>query len=281
MGWGDYIMTSGVVRRLKTLEPNTQIIINEPYNNTIFYKNIFYQNPYITNICDLDLSRPYKKIDRLLTGDIDTINNRIKWYKERVAESGNFYPTAEEVSNGKEVFNKIYSNWKLINKKNPKGVIFISNNLKLEVNINGKIIKNNRVLNKDWGTNNWSRLIKICAPDYIMINTSSDKNNNKELEGLYSVICDFRTTYSIMSHCDYFLGSEGGLHHLWATNKKQGAVIFGHWIPPYLTGYPYHINISPNDVSHCGRLDECEECINYLRDLSVDYIKSLVDKNFK
>ena len=123
MGWGDYIMTSGVVRRLKKNEPNTQILINEPYNNTFFYKNIFYQNPYITSISDLDLSKPYKKIDRLLAGEIDSKNNRIKWYKERVAETGNFYPTIEETSNGNEVFNKIYSNWKSINRKNPKGVI--------------------------------------------------------------------------------------------------------------------------------------------------------------
>ena len=37
MGWGDYIMTTGFVRRLKTNNINLQILIKEPYNDTKYY----------------------------------------------------------------------------------------------------------------------------------------------------------------------------------------------------------------------------------------------------
>ena len=36
MGWGDYIVTTGLVRRLKKQNPNLQILIQEPFNETKF-----------------------------------------------------------------------------------------------------------------------------------------------------------------------------------------------------------------------------------------------------
>ncbi|MDC3075601.1 hypothetical protein OA258_04100 [Pelagibacteraceae bacterium] len=50
MGWGDYVMTSGIVRRLKNQNPNLQILIKEPFNNTRQGRDIFYKNPYLTSI---------------------------------------------------------------------------------------------------------------------------------------------------------------------------------------------------------------------------------------
>ena len=44
MGWGDYVMTSGIIRRLKNQNPNLQILMSEPFNNTKQYKDIFYNN---------------------------------------------------------------------------------------------------------------------------------------------------------------------------------------------------------------------------------------------
>ena len=44
MGWGDYIMTTGTVRRLKCQNPNLQILVEEPFNKTRYYRDIFYKN---------------------------------------------------------------------------------------------------------------------------------------------------------------------------------------------------------------------------------------------
>ena len=61
--------------------------------------------------------------------------------------------------------------------------------------------------------------------------------------------------------------------------KKKGLVFFGHWIPPYLTGYSFHIYLTINDNDHCGSLRECEECVAFFKNLSPDYVRYLLDKN--
>ena len=96
---------------------------------------------------------------------------------------------------------------------------------------------------------------------------------------MYTAICNFRSVYSIMKKCNFYIGNEGGLSHLWGVTKKKGLVFFGHWIPPYVTGYPFHINLTINDNNHCGSLNECSDCINILKNLEPEYIKYLVEKN--
>jgi len=64
MGWGDYIITAGLVRKLKTHNPDLQILIKEPFNETKYYKDIFYKNPYITNKDAFDEKKPHIKIEK-------------------------------------------------------------------------------------------------------------------------------------------------------------------------------------------------------------------------
>ena len=62
MGWGDYIITAGLVRKFKTHNPNLQILVKEPFNETIYYKDIFYKNPYITHKESFDEKKPHIKM---------------------------------------------------------------------------------------------------------------------------------------------------------------------------------------------------------------------------
>ena len=277
MGWGDYIITAGLVRKFKTHNPNVQILIKEPFNETIYYKDIFYKNPYITHKESFDEKKPHIKIDRILVGKNDESNTRIIWSKERVAEVGNFYPKEEEVMFAENNIKVILDHWRAKNKKKPKGIIFISDTAKKTELINNKITTYSHWVNREWGRDKWEDFAKICSEDYILIKTSAKKEDY--IDGLYSVICNFRGAYSIMEKCDFFIGNEGGFAHLWAITKKKGIVFFGHWQPPYVTGYPFNINLTINDNNHCGSLNECSDCINFLKSLEPEYIKYLVEKN--
>ena len=75
-------MTTGIVRRLKNENPNLQVLIKEPYNDTRQYKDIFYKNPYITSIDSLNNNQPYIKIPRVLAGINNESNDRIIWKKK-------------------------------------------------------------------------------------------------------------------------------------------------------------------------------------------------------
>ena len=62
-------------------------------------------------------------------------------------------------------------------------------------------------------------------------------------------------------------------------NGKKALVIFGHWIPPHVTGYSFHLNLSTNLNDHCGSLKKCEKCLSFFNDLDSEYIKFLLEKN--
>ncbi len=277
MGWGDYVMTSGIIRRLKNQSPNLQILVSEPFNNTRQFKDIFYKNPYITLENEINEKLPYIKIPRILAGTTDEKNNKIIWKKERVAEIGNLYPKETETNFADKTINLIQNDWTTKKRKKPKGIIFISDTPKKNIVLNNKIITYEHSVNREWGKNKWIQFSKICSNDFILIKTSIKNENN--IEGTYNIICDYRTSFSIMRKCDFFVGNEGGLAHLWAITNKKGIVFFGHWISPLVTGYPFHINLTANNNNHCGSLKECQDCIKYFKNLETEYIKFLLDKN--
>ena len=277
MGWGDYIMTTGVVRRLKNQNPNLQVLIKEPYNNTRQYKDIFYKNPYITSVDLFNNKLPYVKIPRVLAGINNELNDKIIWKKERVAEVGDLHIKKDEKKFAEDSINAIFEHWKNKNKKLPRGIIFLSDTAKRNIILNNKIVNYKHYVNKEWGRNKWEEFIKITSKDYILVKTTNSKDNT--IEGLYSIICDFRTNYAIMEKCDFYIGNEGGLSHLWAITRKRAIVFFGHWIPPHVTGYPFHLNLSKNTNDHCGSLTKCKTCMNFFKDLEPEYIKFILEKN--
>ena len=282
MGWGDYIMASGNVRRIKKSNPKLQVFINNPFNKTFYYENVFKSNPYITQQSDIDKNHPSIGINRVEAGKINKNLNRIIWNNERVSEVGDLYPTKEELAFSEKFMNESYNHWVSKNKKKPKGIIYTSNTAKkitFSKNENSRDMVNYRhAINKEWGESKWLQFINNIKNDYLIVRSASDNNSN--LEFVYTAICNFRTVKAIMEKSDLYIGNEGGLSHLWATTRKNGIVFFGHWIPPYLTGYPFHFNVSISDRIHCGSLDVCEECLSFYRNLSPEYIKYNTDNYF-
>ena len=277
MGWGDYIMTTGIVRRLKRQNPNLQILVKEPFNKTRQYRDIFYKNPFIVNTDTINEKFPHIKIPRVLAGVNDESKQKIIWSPERVAEVGDFYVKKEETDFAEKNIKIITEHWKAKNQKQPKGIIFISDTAKRNMIIDKKIVYYDHAVNKEWGEKKWHRFISITSEDYILLKTSNIEE--KHVDGLYSIMCDFRTTFSIMKKCDFYIGNEGGLSHLWAITRKKALVFFGHWIPPYVTGYSFHLNLSTNLNDHCGSLKKCKECLSFFNNLDPEYIKFLLEKN--
>ena len=277
MGWGDYIMTTGIVRRLKNENPNLQVLIKEPYNDTRQYKDIFYKNPYITSIDSFNNKLPYVKIPRVLAGINNEFNDRIIWKKERVAEVGDLYTKKKEEKFAEDSINAIFEHRKNKNKKLPRGIIFLSDTAKRNIILNNKIVNYEHYVNKEWGRNKWEEFIKITSKDYILVKNAISEYST--VEGIYSINCDFRTNYAIMEKCDFYIGNEGGLSHLWAITRKRGIVFFGHWIPPHVTGYPFHLNLSKNINDHCGSLTKCETCMNFFKELEPEYVKFILEQN--
>ncbi len=81
----------------------------------------------------------------------------------------------------------------------------------------------------------------------------------------------FRHALAVMERAKLYIGPEGGLHHGAAAMGTRAVVIFGGFIPPEVTGYDTHINISANGKA-CGSFRNCSHCRVAMESISVDRV---------
>ena len=140
------------------------------------------------------------------------------------------------------------------------------------------MIKEPNQCNKQWGINNYNKLIEI-SDDSLKFVTCIPVSSDDKLNKLYSEISDnlssdiiqiktknVREALSILSHADLYVGNEGGMHHAAAALNLAGIVIRGHCVHPSITGYDIHTNYFYEDGTEknkygCGIYGrECEKC---------------------
>lgn len=79
---------------------------------------------------------------------------------------------------------------------------------------------------------------------------------------------DFRRALAVLSHAALYIGPEGGLHHGAACVGVAAVVLFGGFIPPAVTGYVGHANLT-GGADACGSLRRCEHCVAAMNNIGV------------
>jgi ADP-heptose:LPS heptosyltransferase len=69
----------------------------------------------------------------------------------------------------------------------------------------------------------------------------------------------FRLAAAVLARAALYIGAEGGLHHAAAALNIPGVVLFGGFIPPSVTGYDSHTNLT-GGAEACGSLLTCKHC---------------------
>jgi ADP-heptose:LPS heptosyltransferase len=81
----------------------------------------------------------------------------------------------------------------------------------------------------------------------------------------------FRHAARILQNAKLYIGPEGGLHHAAAAVGLPAVVLFGGFIPPAVTGYDFHINLT-GGAEACGSLQTCQHCIEAMEAIGVDEV---------
>ena len=133
--------------------------------------------------------------------------------------------------------------------------------------------------NKDWGVHRYQavanelrqrgiRLLQlIYGNEPILVGVSQTKTKS------------FRDAISIMANAVGYLGPEGGLHHAAAAVGIPAVVIFGGFVPPSVTGYKTHINLT-GGAEACGSLTKCEHCRAALAAITPEEVVAASTKMF-
>lgn len=82
----------------------------------------------------------------------------------------------------------------------------------------------------------------------------------------------FREALAVLSNAALYVGPEGGLHHGAAAVGIPAVVIFGGFIPPRVTGYDTHTNLT-GGARACGSLNRCPHCIEAMEAISLDEVQ--------
>jgi hypothetical protein len=77
-----------------------------------------------------------------------------------------------------------------------------------------------------------------------------------------------RHAIAVLARSALYIGPEGGLHHAAAAAGIPAVVLFGGFIPPSVTGYATHTNLT-GGAEACGSLQTCDHCRLAMNNISV------------
>ena len=127
--------------------------------------------------------------------------------------------------------------------------------------------------NKDWGREKYQRVADLLrAEGHRVAQFSNPKGTTLVgVEQLFTT--SFRDALAILKNAGVYVGPEGGLHHGAAAVGVPAVVLFGGFIPPAVTGYDAHVNLT-GGVEACGSLSACAHCKAAMKSISVEEVFS-------
>lgn len=162
------------------------------------------------------------------------------------------------------------------------GEIFLSRNEKSEAETHGSgfvLIEPNAsvhksvALNKQWPVDRFdavARLLRDAGHEVVQLRYGNGSGHRIPHARQITTL-NFRNALAVMKNSALYIGSEGGLHHGAAAVNRPAVVLFGGFIPPQVTGYDTHVNLTGGSEA-CGSITKCEHCQQALKKISVEEV---------
>jgi hypothetical protein len=127
--------------------------------------------------------------------------------------------------------------------------------------------------NKRWPWQKWQQIVQQLNQKYTFVQLG-EEDEKRILKGVHFIKCPtFRHAAAVMKLAKAAILPEGGLHHVAGVFHIPAVVLFGGFISPSTTGYPWHANVCDiGDGSPCGKWVDCEHCRRIWTSLSVDRV---------
>tara|TARA_Y100001970_G_scaffold283604_1_gene399187 strand:- start:8665 stop:9474 length:810 start_codon:yes stop_codon:yes gene_type:complete len=269
MGLGDAIMATGEVNELLKKNPDTKFLIGDGKNE--YWNEVFINNPNIIRKYEIknhkkvywlknyEGNRPYRNYDK------NKLPDNYNWNINYKAKKGEIFFNSNEIKLASDVISKIK------NKVGDKKIIFIEPYVK----------KRRGYQNRDWGVKNWQKVVSSLKNQYVFLHiTHGDLAPLRDCINIHGL--SFRPSVAILSKCDLFIGTEGGMHHAAAATSRKAVVIFGGHISPKITGYDFHKNLYVDiEGSPCGKKNICDHCKKCMQLISFTKVIKEIEETLK
>jgi ADP-heptose:LPS heptosyltransferase len=122
--------------------------------------------------------------------------------------------------------------------------------------------------NKQWPVERYNRVAQLLMKSGIDVIQFNFKAGHI-IPGVRQIKTPtFRHAMAVLKNAALYIGPEGGLHHASGAVGIPAVVIFGGFIPPAVTGYATHTNLT-GGAEACGSLHACEHCREAMNAISV------------
>ncbi|TGT76729.1 MULTISPECIES: glycosyltransferase family 9 protein [unclassified Mesorhizobium] len=129
--------------------------------------------------------------------------------------------------------------------------------------------------NKDWGRRNYQRIADELKNKGYRVAQFAYEKSGPLLHNVETFqTSSFRSAVAILANAALYIGPEGGLHHAAAAVDTPAVVLFGGFIPPSVTGYAPHANLT-GGAEACGSLKPCEHCLQAMQRITCDEVLDL------
>lgn len=126
--------------------------------------------------------------------------------------------------------------------------------------------------NKDWGRAKYQVVADRLRAEGLRIVQFRHPKSGAPLSGVDQFRThDFRDSLAILKRAALYVGPEGGLHHGAAAVERPAVVLFGGFIPPSVTGYLTHTNLT-GGAEACGSIHPCKHCKDAMAAISVEEV---------
>lgn len=236
MGLGDQLIGTGLAKGAKARGKRIAFgdgkkIIWDHHSEQIFRGNPNIAPPGSENDRDIEWI-PFYRGNRIYNRQGD---GRWIWYREFKVRPGEIYLTDDE------------RKWA---EKQGSGFIVIEPNVPEFKTVSP---------NKQWPTARYDKVAKLLLKSGYDVAQFVFKSGHI-VPGVRQIKTpSFRHAVAALERASLYIGPEGGLHHASAAVSIPAVVLFGGFIPPRITGYDTHTNLTGGAVA-CGSLHACSHC---------------------
>lgn len=129
--------------------------------------------------------------------------------------------------------------------------------------------------NKDWGEKKYIELTSRLRLQGYHVVQFLHSNSVRKLDcDVTMTLQSLRDVAAIMSRAALYVGPEGGMHHAAAAVGTRAVVLFGGFIPPSVTGYDAHVNMTGNSKVACGNIEPCVHCRSAMESITVSDVEN-------
>jgi ADP-heptose:LPS heptosyltransferase len=122
--------------------------------------------------------------------------------------------------------------------------------------------------NKQWPVERYNKVARLLLKSGVDVVQFNFKAGHAIPEVRQIKTPSFRHAMAALARAALYIGPEGGLHHASAAVGVAAVVLFGGFIPPDVTGYSSHTNLT-GGAEACGSLHACEHCREAMNAISV------------